>query len=74
MTAVFTTDGGIFYTNDMLRDEQNQWVFKRRFTTLWSKIGNHDGKKVDHRKLLDFWNQLRLMSSGLKICIMHSLS
>ena len=73
MTAVFTTDGGIFYTNDMLRDEQNQWVFKRRFTTLWSKIGNYDGKKVDHRKLLDFLESVKANVIGFED-LYHALS
>jgi uncharacterized protein YfdQ (DUF2303 family) len=59
MTVIFTDTGGTFYTDDILEVEQNLWHFKRRFTTLWSAISKQNGRKLDHRGLLDFLESIK---------------
>lgn len=52
--VIFEEDGAIFYTNEELKDDQDKWIFKRKFTNLWDVVSELcDSEPLKHRDLLN---------------------
>lgn len=52
--VIFEEDGATFFTDEDLKDDQNKWIFCRKFTNLWkivSELCKSDPLK--HKDLLD---------------------
>lgn len=67
MTVIFEESGGLFFTNDLLKDEQDMWVFRRRYTLLWETVESLcSNTKFSHRQLLDKLESVKIFIPGFE--------
>lgn len=52
--VIFEEDGATFYTDEDLKNDQDKWIFKRKFTNLWNVISELCySEPLKHRDLLN---------------------
>lgn len=67
MTVIFNSNGGTFYTNDELKQEQDEWIFDREFTYLWQTIKSIvSSAPMSHRIFLDRLESVKIFIPGFE--------